>query len=143
VAGDHPVELLVAREREVEPDPEAVQYRVPGTEAAQTGRGLARPVQPVAVLVAPQPDVVAEPLRLLVRVGVAADVGQQGRVVDDGPLLVVQPDVLGDPQRDPALPHHVLHRLAETEVDAQRQRADQLGQTHPVDADIAALVHRR
>ena len=70
-----------------------------------------------------QRDVVAEPLGLLVRVGVAADVDEQRGVVDDRALVLVEPDALGEPQRDQALPQHVLHRLPEAEVDAERERA--------------------
>ena len=44
----------------------------------------------VVVLGRLQRDVVAEPLRLLMRVGVAADVDQQRRVVDAAALLVVR-----------------------------------------------------
>ena len=67
--------------------------------------GLPAPMQPhrrptaartlrelVVVLARLERDVVAEPLRLLVRVGVAADVDQQRRVVDDRALLLVEPD---------------------------------------------------
>ena len=62
------------------------------------------------------------------RVGVTADVDEQGGVVDDGPLVLVEPDPLGEPQRDEALAQDVLHRLAEAEVDAERQRRDELRQ---------------
>ena len=81
-------------------------------------------------LVGLQRDVVAEPLGLLVGVGVAADVDQQRRVVDDRPLLLVEADPLGQPQRDQALAQHVLHRLPEAEVDAERERRDELGQAN-------------
>ena len=53
---------------------------------------------------------------------------QQRRVVDDRARLLVEPDPLGQPQRDQALPQHVLHRLAEAEVDAERKRRDELGE---------------
>ena len=43
----------------------------------------------VVVLAGLELDVVAEPLGLLVRVDVAADVDQQGRVVHDRPLVIV------------------------------------------------------
>ena len=79
-------------------------------------------------------DVVAEPLRLLVRVGVAADVDEQRRVVDDRALLLVEPEALREAQRDQALPQHVLHRLAEAEVDTERERGQQLRQ-----ADLRAI----
>ena len=85
----------------------------------------------VVVLDGLQRDVVAEPLRLLVRVGVAADVDEQRRVVDDRALVLVEPDALGEPERDQALPQDVLHRLPEAEVDAERERGDQLRQPHP------------
>jgi hypothetical protein len=50
-----------------------------------------------------------------------------GGVVDDRPLLLVEPDPLGQPQRDQALAEDVLHRLPEAEVDAQREGRHQLG----------------
>src|SRR5260370_188554 len=62
-------------------------------------------------------DIVGEPFRLLVRVGVTPDVDEQRGVVDDRALFFVEADTLGEPQGDQALSQHVLHRLAETEVD--------------------------
>jgi hypothetical protein len=64
------------------------------------------------------------------RVGVAAHVDQQRCVVNTGALLLVEPMVLSQPQRDQALTEDVLHRLAEAEVDPQRKRPDQLRQSH-------------
>jgi len=61
-------------------------------------------------------------------VGMAADVDQKRGVVDGRPLLRVEPEPLGDPEGDQALPKHMLHRLAEPEIDTQRQRCDQLSQ---------------
>ena len=84
--------------------------------------------QLVVVLAGLQRDVVAEPLRLLVGVGVAADVDEQRGVVDGRALLLVEPEPLGEPQRDQALAQDVLHRLPEAEVDAERQRRDELRQ---------------
>lgn len=68
----------------------------------------------------------------------AADVDDQRGVVDDRALLVVEPDPLRHPQRDQALAQHVLHRLAEAEVDAERERGDELGQ-----ADVRAVGRGR
>ena len=62
------------------------------------------------------------------RVGMAAYVDQQGRVVDDRPLGLVEPYPLREPQRDEALAQDVLHRLPEPEVDAERQRRDEFRQ---------------
>ncbi len=97
----------------------------------------------VVVLAGLERDVVAEPLRLLVRVGVAADVHQESRVVDDRALLVVESDPLREPQRDHALTQHVLHRLPEAEVDAERKRSDELGQPHGRGPPRFALRHAR
>ena len=97
---DHPVDLAVAGEHELEADTEAVEWRVAGAD--QPHRGRRRPDAPelVVVLAGLQRDVVAEPLRLLVRVGVAGDVDEQSRVVDDCAGVLVEPDSLGQPQRD-------------------------------------------
>jgi hypothetical protein len=80
------------------------------------------------VLVGFQGDVVAEPLRLLVRIRVAADVDEERGVVDICSLVVIEAELLSDAQRDQALAQHVLHRLPEAEVDPERQRRDELGQ---------------
>ena len=63
------------------------------------------------------------------RVGVTPDVHEQRGVVDDPAGLLIQSVSLGQPQRDQALPEDVLHRLAEPQVDAERQRRHELGQT--------------
>ncbi len=123
VVDDHVVDLLAPGERELEPDPEAVQRRVPGPDPAHRRSHRPRAPELVVVLDGLQRDVVPEPLGLLVRVRVAADVDEQGRVVDDRALVLVEPDALGEPERDQALPQDVLHRLPETEIDAERERA--------------------
>ena len=66
-------------------DAEAVQRRVARSRAAASPAAAPHAAELVVVLARLQRDVVAEPLRLLVRVGVAADVDQQRRVVDDRP----------------------------------------------------------
>ena len=71
-----------------------------------------------------QCHLVAEPLRLLVGVDMAAHPGQQGRVVHDLLVGLVQAHPLGQPQRDQALAQDVLHRLAHAQVGAERQDAD-------------------
>jgi hypothetical protein len=80
-----------------------------------------------------QHHLVAEPLRLLVGVDVAAHPGQQGRVVHDLPVGLVQAHPLGQPQRDQALAQDVLQRLAHAQVGAERQHAEQFGE-----ADVRA-----
>ena len=92
----------------------------------------------VVVLGRLQGDVVAEPARLLMRVGVAAHVDQQRRVVHGLPVGLVELDQISEAQRDQALAQHVLHRLGEPEVDAQRQRGEQLSQPHGRRVAVAA-----
>ena len=121
---EHAIDLAAARDGELEPRPEALQRRSAGAEEPQHGESAA------VVLARFQRDVVAEPLRLLVGVGVTADVDEQRRVVDRDALLLGQPLAVGEPQGDQALAEHVLHRLAEAEVDAERERRDELGQSH-------------
>ena len=128
VLGDHVVDLAVTRERELEPDAKAAQRRSPGAEPAHARGGPAQAPEPVLVLARLQRDVVTEPLGLLVRVGMAADVDQQRRVVHDGSLRLVQPGGLGEPKRDQALAQHMLHRLPEAQVDTERQGRDELGE---------------
>ena len=57
-----------------------------------------------------------------------ADVDQQRRVVHAAARLLVQAHPLREPQRDQALAQHVLHRLPEAQVDAERQRRDEFSQ---------------
>jgi hypothetical protein len=59
---------------------------------------------------------------------VAADVDEQGGVVDDRSLSLVELDPLGQAQRDQGLAQDVLHWLPETEVDTERKRGHQLRQ---------------
>jgi hypothetical protein len=128
VLRDHPVQLAMPGEGELEPDPEPVQRRVARADQPHGGQRAAHAAQLVRVLAGLERDVVAEPFRLLVCVGVTAHVDQQGGVVDGHPVLLAEPRVIGQPQRDQALAEHVLHRLPEPQVDAERQRRDQLGQ---------------
>ncbi len=129
VVGDHAVDLAVPREREREAEPEPVQRRAPGPELPHSRRRHSQAPRVVVVLDRLEGDVVAEPLGLLVGVGVAAHVDEEGGVVDDRALLLVEPEALGEPQRDQALPQDVLHRLPEAEVDAERERGNELRQT--------------
>jgi len=97
VLADHVVHLAVAGDRELEPDPEAVQGRVARPQQTQPRRGRAHASQLPVVLAGLQRDVVAEPLRLLVGVRMAAHVDEQRGVVDDGALVLVEPQPLGEP----------------------------------------------
>ena len=77
---------------ELDTDAETVQRRVPAAEQPHHGQGATQAPELVVVLVGLERDVVAEPLGLLVGVGMTADVDQQRRVVDDRPLVLAEPD---------------------------------------------------
>src|SRR6266540_3514930 len=66
VVVDHPVDLPVAGERELEADPEAMERRIAGAEQAHPRRGPPDASRLMVVLARLERDVVAEPLRLLV-----------------------------------------------------------------------------
>src|SRR5262249_7501363 len=78
-----------------------------------------------------------EPLGLLVRVGVAADVDQQRGVVDDRARVLLEPEPLRDAKADQTLAEDVLHRLSEAEGDPERQRRNQLRQPDATPTGIA------
>ena len=127
---DHPVDLPVPGEHELQAEPEAVERGVPGPEEAEPGGGHAQAAQLVVVLDRLRCDVVAEPFRLFVRVGMAADVDEERGVVDDGALMRLEAEPFGHAEPDQTLAQHVIHRLPDAEVDPERERRDQLGQAH-------------
>ena len=138
VVGDHILHLAAAGQRELEPHPEAMERWVAGAQQSHCRRRPPQAPGLVVVLARLEGDVVPEPLRLLVCVRVAGDVDEQRRVVDDRPLLLVETEPLAEPQCDQALPQHVLHRLPEAEVDAERERGDELRQANLRAIRIAA-----
>src|ERR1051325_3787338 len=77
------------------PTLKAVQQRLSPTDQPPHRPPARRTAQRLVVLGRLHRDVVAEPLGLLVRVGMAADVDQQRGVVDDRALLVVEADQIG------------------------------------------------
>ena len=93
------------------------------------------------VALAPERDVVPEPRRHLARVGHAAHPGEQGRVVEIGPLVLAQADTLADPGGQQPRAEDVLHRLAEPEVAGQGEGGNQLGQPEPRVTALAASAH--
>ncbi len=115
-------------DRELDRDAKPVQRRIAGADQAHRRHRSPRTPDLVVVLRRLHRDVVSEPPGLLVGVRVTADVHEQRRVVDDRPLLLVEPDPFGEPQRDQALPEHVLHRLPEAEIDPKRESRHELCQ---------------
>jgi hypothetical protein len=75
VAGDHPG-LLAARDREVESDPKPMRAGPAGAEHPECRRDITDAEWLVFVLDGLQGEVVTEPPRLLMGVGVAAHVHQ-------------------------------------------------------------------
>ena len=126
--GHHVVHLVAARDGELESSAQPVQRGIPGAEQAHHAQRFAGRAWFVVVLRCLQGDVVAEPLRLLVGVGVAPDVHEQGAVVHGRSRLVVESQPLGEPECDEALPQDVLHGLPEAQVDPERERRDDLGE---------------
>ena len=104
VLGDHAsTSLVTAETANSNADPEPMQRRGTRAEHPQHPRPSRTACGCVGVLGRLERDVVAEPLDLLVGVGVAADVDQQRAVVGGRPRLVVQRQQLAQAQRDPAL----------------------------------------
>jgi hypothetical protein len=82
---DHAVQLAMAGYGKFDAEPEPVQRRVPGTQEPHRRRRRTHAAHVVVVLPRLQGDVVTEPLRLLVRVGVTTDIDQQRRVIHRSP----------------------------------------------------------
>ena len=80
--------------------------------------------------VALEGEVVPEPFRLFMSVHVTTNPGEQRRVIERGPLRLVQAEALAKIERDHAFAHHVIHRLTHAEVGAQRQHGDHLCQAN-------------
>jgi peptidylprolyl isomerase len=141
VLSDHPVDFPVTSEQELEADSEPMGGRVACADQANARDRASQAAHLVLVLAGLHGDVVAEPLGLLVRIRVTADVHEQRRVVDADALVVGEVEKLGEAERDQALPEHVLHGLAEAQIDAERERRDQL--RHANLPRPLAACHRR
>ena len=87
-----------------------------------------RPVQLVAA--GSERQVVAEPAAELVRVRVTTDPEDQVGVVHRRPVVVVEPELLGQHLGDQRAAQHVLHRESQAEVDRDRQRREHLRAAH-------------
>jgi len=110
--------------------PHTAQRRLSAPDVSQHEARLGRADEIGEVRVGPQLDVIAEPRRLLVCIGVAPQPREQRHVVDDCPLVLVELEVLGDAEREHAVAQHMLHRLPETQVRGERHRRHELSQPH-------------
>jgi hypothetical protein len=127
---EHGLGVLVAAAEESQPHPRPVEDRLVRRQVPEHEphtRHCAREVEEADVGLEGQ--LVAKPLRLLVRVDVAADPSQERRVVHDLAVGLVEAHALGQAQGDKALAQHVLHGLAHPEVGRQRQHRQQLSQS--------------
>ncbi len=108
MVGDHLVEVPAPRDGELEADAEPVQGRVAlASEHAHRRHGAPRAVDVVFVSARLEREVVAEPLRLFVRVGVTPDRNQKRRVIHDDLCSVVELELVGDPERYQRLAQNV------------------------------------
>jgi hypothetical protein len=85
-------------------------------------------------------NVIAEPLGLLVCVGVAVDIGEQPGVVGRDAVGLANADSLADAQGDHRLAQAVLHRLATTEIGGEGKGRHELRE--PDTAPVATTGHR-
>lgn len=92
---DHPVEVTPPGDRELEPDAEPMERRIAAADQAHRRGRRPRAADVVVVLRRTQRDVVSEPLRLLVCVGMAADVDEERRVVDGRALVLLEVEPVG------------------------------------------------
>ena len=105
---------------------QARQQRLAAADVGQQEALVRQPGPVDEVRAAAHGDVVAEPPRVLVGVGMTADPHDQRRVVDAIALGRRETQAVGDPRRDQRRPQHVLGRLPQPEVDGHRQRRQHL-----------------
>jgi hypothetical protein len=91
MVGDHAVEFAMTRDGELDPDPKPLDQRMPRTQGFEARRRTTHAPEGMVVLGRFQGEVVPEPLRLLVGIGVAANVDEESGVIDRGALLLAQP----------------------------------------------------
>ncbi len=121
----------VAEERDA--DPCALDQRPPRpADVLQHERGrLPRPAEVIAIVGVPlQRQVVAEPLRLLIRIRMTANPREQTRVVQRPAFAIVEPEPVRKTQRQKTRADHVLHRLPQPEIRPKRQQRDHLRETN-------------
>ena len=124
---DHPGQLPAGVDEEGGQHVQPVQQRFAAGDVAdqETHQGQPGVVHQVAVVA--HRDVVAEPARVFVGVGVTADPHDQRRVVDAVALGAVEAQPVGQPGRDQRGAQHVFAGLSESQVDRDRQGGEQLG----------------
>jgi hypothetical protein len=110
------------RVRDAQP-PEAVHEPGPAPLPAACWPAHRASCELMDVLAGFQGDIVAEPLRLLMRVGMTPNVDQQCDVVERHPVPVIQPGMVSQPRRDQALAQDVFRWLAEAQIRGVPARA--------------------
>ena len=127
---EHDGGLAPAATDERDSNPGSFERAQSGPEAPQHEAHSLRAREVDAPGVALHREVITEPLGLIIRVDVTADPCQETHVVQDVELGLVEPEVLAHAPRDDVLAHRVLHGLAQSEIGAERQHRQQLGESN-------------
>jgi hypothetical protein len=107
----HRLDRLATRRQERERGPSSARRWVSRAHMPDDEPRLLHPDQVGRVDVRAGADVVAEPPRLLVGIGMTADPREQRDVVHDQALRLVQLEHVGEAQGEHAFPEDMLHRL--------------------------------
>jgi hypothetical protein len=122
-------ERAAAVTKEGDADPHSLEQRPARSHVLQQERRcIAGSTKIIGVVgVALEPQVIPQPFRLLVGVGVTTDPGEQPGVVDDLTFGLGELQSIGQTQRHQTCPDHVLHRLAQAEIRTERKQRNELG----------------
>jgi hypothetical protein len=131
------VHLRPTAQRELRDPPQASEAGLARAQPAQQDQDPPGRLGVGLVGVGLDADVVSEPHRLLVRIGVAVHAVEQTRVVRRDPVVDCGANAIRQAQRQPRAPDRVLHRQPAAEVGGERQRSHQLG-----DPDTRGVLHR-
>ena len=126
---DHPRQLPAGVAEQGSHHPGPLAQRFTACHVAEQEPQVRQPGPVDQIGVATGGDVVPEPARILLGVRVAADPHHQGRVVDSVALVPGEVEPLGQAARDDRGPQHVLGRLAQAEVDGDREPGQHLDPT--------------
>ena len=102
-----------------------------GADHAHARERATKPLHLAVVLGRLHLDVVAEPFRLLVRVGVACNADEERDVVHGDTFVVIDAETVRHAESDQTLAQHVFHGLTEPKVHTERQRRNQLRESQP------------
>jgi hypothetical protein len=142
VGGHRGGELPAARDDQTGCDPGPLGWPATGPGAADEVAQLGQRRRADLVEAGAEGDLVAEQLHEGTGLR-GADHSDEGHPVHSRAVVLVQAEALGEADAEQARPQGVLHRLAEAQVRAQRERPHELGQPHARRgiAGIKTLLH--